>query len=91
MEFRDLHHALHHQTHLFDLQQQSLVVQYNEELWAIMLEVCSLMSTHDLLLAYLHRLNQDVQHHVMLGNPSNVGHAMTLADSTDSSMWFSGS
>ena len=27
----------------------------------------------------------------MLGNPSNVGHAMTLADSTDSAMCFSGS
>ena len=27
----------------------------------------------------------------MLGNPSNVGHAMMLSDSTDSAMWFSGS
>ena len=27
----------------------------------------------------------------MLGNPSNVGHVMTLADSADSAMWFSGS
>ena len=27
----------------------------------------------------------------MLGNPSNVGHAMMLADSADSAMWFSGS
>ena len=27
----------------------------------------------------------------MLGNPSDVGHAMTLADSADSAMWFSGS
>ena len=31
-----------------------------------------------------------MQRHVMLGNPSDVGHAMTLADSTDSAMWFSG-
>ena len=49
------------------------------------------MSTHDLLLAYLRRLKQDVQWHVMLGKPSYVGHAMTLADSADSAMWFSGS
>ena len=56
-----------------------------------MLEVRSLMSTHDLLLAYLRELKQDVQRHVMLGNPSDVGHAMTLADSADSAMWFSGS
>ena len=56
-----------------------------------MLEVRNLMSTHDLLLAYLHGLKQDVQWHVMLGNPSDVGHAMTLADSADSAMWFSGS
>ena len=48
-----------------------------------MLEVTNLMSTHDLLLAYLR--------HVMLGNPSDVGHVMTLADSADSAMWFSGS
>ena len=25
----------------------------------------------------------------MLGNPRNVGHAMTLADSADSAIWFS--
>ena len=56
-----------------------------------MLEVHNLMSTHDLLLAYLRGLKQDVQWHVMLGNPSDVGHAMTLADSADSAMWFSGS
>ena len=56
-----------------------------------MLEVRNLMSTHDLLLAYLRGLEQDVQRHVMLGNPSDVGHAMTLADSADSAMWFSGS
>ena len=56
-----------------------------------MLEVRNLMSTHDLLLAYLHGLKQDVQRHVMLGNPSDVGHAMTLDDSADSAMWFSGS
>ena len=56
-----------------------------------MLEVRNLMSTHNLLLAYLHGLKQDVQWHVMLGNPSNVGHAMMLADSADSTMWFSGS
>ena len=52
-EFRDLHHALRHQSHLFDLQQWSSVARYNEELRAIMLEVQNLMSTHDLLLAYL--------------------------------------
>ena len=51
-----------------------------------MLEVRSLMSTYDLLLAYLCGLKQDVQWHVMLGNPSDVGHAMTLADSADSAM-----
>ena len=56
-----------------------------------MLEVRNLLSTHDLLLAYLHRLKQDVQRHIMLGNPSDVGHAMMLADSADSAMWFSGS
>ena len=56
-----------------------------------MLEVRNLMNTHDLLLAYLHGLKQDLQRHVMLGNPTNVGHAMTLADSADSAMWFSGS
>ena len=27
----------------------------------------------------------------MLGNPSNVGHAVMLADSADSAIWFSGS
>ena len=57
----------------------------------IILEVRNLMSTHDLLLAYLRGLKQDVQWDVMLGNLSNVGHAMTLADSADSTMWFSGS
>ena len=56
-----------------------------------MLEVRNLMSTHDLLLAYLMGLKQDVQRHVILGNPSDVGHAMTLADSADSAMWFSAS
>ena len=56
-----------------------------------MLEVRNIMSTHDLLLVYLRGLKQNVQRHVMLGNPSYVGHAMTLADSTDSAMWFSGS
>ena len=56
-----------------------------------MLEVRNLMSMHDLLLAYLRGLKQDVQWHVMLGNLSNVGHAMTFADSADSAMWFSGS
>ena len=56
-----------------------------------MLEVRNLMSTHDLLLAYLHGLKQDVQRHVMLGNLTDVGHAMMLADSADSAMWFSGS
>ena len=56
-----------------------------------MLEVCKIMSTHDLLLAYLRGLKQDVQWHVMLGNPSDVTHAMMLADSADSAMWFSGS
>ena len=55
------------------------------------LEVRNLMSTHDLLLAYLRGLKQDVQRHVMLRNPTDVGHAMTLADSADSAMWFSGS
>ena len=54
-----------------------------------MLEVSNLMSTHDLLLAYLLGLKQNVQWHVMLGNLSDVGHAMTLADSADSAMWFS--
>ena len=49
------------------------------------------MSTHDLLLAYLRGLKQDVQWHIMLGNPSDVGHAMMLPDSADSAMWFSGS
>ena len=49
------------------------------------------MSSHDLLLAYLRGLKQDVQLHVMLGNPTDVGHAMMLADSADSAMWFSGS
>ena len=49
------------------------------------------MSMHDLLLAYLRGLKQDVQQHVILGSPSDVGHAMTLADSADSVMWFSGS
>ena len=56
-----------------------------------MLEVRNLMSTHDLLLAYLRGLKQDVQQHVILGNPSDIGHAMMLADSADSTMWFSGS
>ena len=56
-----------------------------------MLEVRNLMSTNDLLLGYLRGLKQDVQRQVMSDNPSNVGHAMTLADSTDSTMWFSGS
>ena len=60
MEFRDLHHALHHQSHLFDLRQWSSVAKYNKEFWAIILEVHNLMSTHDLLLAYLHGLKQDV-------------------------------
>ena len=46
------------------------------------------MSTLDLLMAYFRGLKQDVQRHVMLGNPSNMGHAMILADSA---MWFSGS
>ena len=76
---------------MFDLWQWSSVARYNEEFWAILLEVHNLVSTHDLLLVYLCGLKQDVQLHVMLGNPSNVGHAMTLADSTDSAMWFSGS
>ena len=67
------------------------MARYNEEFRAIMLEVRNLMSTHDLLLAYLRGLKQGVQQHVMLGNPSDVGHAMTLADSADSVMWFSGS
>ena len=56
-----------------------------------MLEVRNLMSTHDLLLAYFRGLKQDVQRHVMLGNPNDVGYAMMLADSADSAMWFSGS
>ena len=56
-----------------------------------MLEVRNLMSTHDLLLAYLRGLKQDVQRHVMLGSPSDVGHAMMLADSAESTMRFSGS
>ena len=56
-----------------------------------MLEVRNLMSTHDLLRVYLCGLKQDVQWHVMLGKPSDVGHAMTLADSADRAMWFSGS
>ena len=56
-----------------------------------MLAVRNLMSTHDLLLAYLRGLKQDVQRHVMLGNLSDVGHLMMLADSTDSAMWFSSS
>ena len=56
-----------------------------------MLKQRNLMSTHDLLLAYLRALKQDVQRHVMLGNPSDVGHAMMLADSADSAMWCSGS
>ena len=56
-----------------------------------MLEVHNLMSTYDLQLAYLRGLKQDVQWYVMLGNPSIVGHAMMLADSADSVMWFSGS
>ena len=51
-----------------------------------MLEVHNLMSTHDLLFAYLRGLKQDVQQHVMLGNPSDVGHAMMLADRADSTM-----
>ena len=38
-EFRDLHHALRHQSILFDLRQWSSVARYNEEFWAIMLEV----------------------------------------------------
>ena len=56
-----------------------------------MLEVRNLMSTQDFLLAYLRGLKQVVQRHVMLGNTSNIGHAMMLADSADSAMWFSGS
>ena len=56
-----------------------------------MLKVRNIMSTHDLLLAYLRGLKQDVQRHVILGNLSDVGHAMTLTDSADSAMWFSSS
>ena len=56
-----------------------------------MLEIHSLMSTDDLLLAYLCGLKQDVQHHFMFGNPSGIGHVMTLADGAESGMWFSGS
>ena len=56
-----------------------------------MLEVGNLISTHDLLLPYLRGLKQDVQRHVMLGNLSNVGHAMTLVDGADNTIWFSGS
>ena len=55
-----------------------------------MLEVRNLMSTHDLLVAYLRGLKQYVQQHVMLGNPSDVGHAMMLADSANSAMWLLG-
>ena len=60
MEFRDLHHALCRQSHLFDLRQWSSVAKYNEEFRAIMLDVRNLMSTHDLLLGYLHGLKQEV-------------------------------
>ena len=91
MDLCNLHHALCYQSRLFDLRYWSSVAKYNEEFRAIMLEVRKLMSTHDLLLAYLRGLKQDVQRHVMLGNPSNVGHAMRLADSADSTMWYSGS
>ena len=59
-EFRDLHHALCYQSCLFDLRKRSSVAKYNEEFRVIMLEVRNLMSTHDLLLAYLRGLKSDV-------------------------------
>ena len=55
-EFQDVHHQLRHQTKLFDLRQKGSVQRYNEEFRALMLEVRHVMSTQDILLAYLRGL-----------------------------------
>ena len=54
-----------------------------------MLEVRHVMSSQDILMAYLRGLKPQVQQQVMMHHPTSLHDAMHAADSADSCIWFS--
>ena len=71
-EFKDSNHVLKMQTALHDLKQKASVSKYNDQFRTLMLEVRTVMSGQDLLLAYLRGLKPAVQTQVMLASPADV-------------------
>ena len=59
-EFRDTHHQFRNQTKLLDLWQKTSVQKYNEEFRTLMMEVCHVMSSQDLLVVYVRGLKPAV-------------------------------
>ena len=85
-EFRDLHHDFRNKTKLLDLCQHTSVSKYNDEFWSLMMEVRQVMSSADMLLAYLRGLKPSIQQQVMLTAPAMLSDAMYAANF---SYWFS--
>ena len=74
---------------LLDLCQHTSVLKYNDEFWSLMMEVCQVMSSADMLLAYLQGLKPSIQQQVMLIAPAMLSDATYAADAADSTYWFS--
>ena len=60
-EFRDLHHDFRNQMKLLDLRQRTSMSKYNDEFQSLMMEVRQVMSSADMLLAYLRGLKPSIQ------------------------------
>ena len=65
------------------------VSKYNDEFRSLMMEVCQVMSSADMLLAYLRGFKLSIQQQVMLTAPATLSDAMYTADATESTYWFS--
>ena len=65
------------------------VSKYNNEFQSLMMEVRQVMSSADMLLAYLRGLKPSIQQQVMLTAPAMLSNAMYATNAADSTYWFS--
>ena len=72
-----------------DLCQHTSVSKYNDEFQSLMMEVRQVISSVDMLLAYLRGLKPSIQQQVMLTAPAMLFDAMYAADAANSTYWFS--
>ena len=63
--------------------------KYNDEFPSLMMEVRQVMSSADMLLAYLRGLKPSIQQQVMLTAPATLSDAMYTANAANSTYWFS--